>query len=357
MIGRSGLMTRIREQNSNIVGYLYFYIHFITEVACFFFLARIVGDSALLWVLPLLYDTLAFVPQSLIGYINDKYPKINLALIGIVLMILALVIEYGPFSLGFLTGIVLLCLGNACVHVNGARLTLLTSKGKLAPSAIFVAGGSFGVITGRILGGMNIPYQFIIFLLLSTIPFIFLAKTYESKEDSCEKFNYNNPKINVHYVILLALFVVIVRGYMGYGLPTSWNKTLIQNIIFYCFMGFGKALGGILSDKIGVKKVAFISTLGALPLLLLGDKIMIISLMGVLFFSMTMSITLALLVSCLKNTPGLAFGLTTIGLFLGTVPIFIFRITDFFLNSLVIVILTFVCVGILNLIIRGEENG
>lgn len=344
-------------KSGNIVGYLYFYIHFITEVACFFFLARIVGDSAILWVLPLLYDTLAFVPQSLFGYVNDKLPKINLALIGIVMIILALFVEYSSINLGFLTGIIILCLGNACVHVNGARSTILISRGKLAPSAIFVAGGSFGVIIGKILGSMNIPYYFIIFMLLSAIPFILLAKTYENKEDNCENFNYNNPNIKVGYVIILAIIVVIVRGYMGYGLPTSWNKTFAQNITFYCFMGFGKALGGILSDKMGIKKVTFISTLVALPLLLLGDKIMIISLVGVLFFSMTMAITLALLVSCLKKSPGLAFGLTTIGLFLGTVPIFIFRISDLFLNSLVIVILTIICVGILNLIIRGEENG
>ena len=350
-------MQRKRIESGTIMGYLYFYIHFITEVACFFFLARIIGDSAFLWVIPLLYDMLAFVPQSLIGYLNDKYPKINFALIGIFLMILALIVEYSSVNLGYLTGIVLLCLGNACVHVSGARSTLLTSKGKLAPSAIFVAGGSFGVITGKIFGSMNIPYYFIIFMLLSAIPFVLLAKTYENENDSCEEFNYNNPKIKVGYVIILAVFVVIVRGYMGYGLPTSWNKTLVQNIIFYCFMGIGKAMGGILSDKIGMKKVAFISTIGALPLLLIGDKIMIISLVGVLLFSMTMSITLALLVSCLKRCPGLAFGLTTIGLFLGTVPIFIFRISDFYLNAIVIVVLTIVCVGILNIIIRGEDNG
>ena len=53
---------------------------------------------------------------------------------------------------------------------------------------------------------------------------------------------------------------------------------------------------------------------------------MIISLLGVMMFSMTMPITLAILVSVLKNRPGLAFGLTTIGLFLGTAPIFFIKI-------------------------------
>lgn len=344
-----------RALKNNFVGYLYFYIHFVTEVACFFFLARIMGDSAFLWAIPLLYDCLAFVPQSLIGYINDKFPKINMGIMGIVLMIVSYILEYGIPIFGLL-GVILLCLGNACVHVDGARSTLLTSKGKLSPSAIFVAGGSFGVITGKILGSMNIPSFFIIFLLVSAIPFIILAKTYERANLNCKDFDYHNPNIKIEYIIILAVFVVIVRGYMGYGLPTSWNKTLMQNIILYVFMGLGKALGGILADKIGLKKTALISTIGALPFLLLGDKIMIISLVGVLFFSMTMSITLAILVSTLKNTPGLAFGLTTIGLFLGTVPIFIFRIKDFVLNAMVIIVLTVVCVLILKLIIKEEQH-
>ena len=46
-------------------------------------------------------------------------------------------------------GLIILCLGNACIHVRGAEITLNNSYGKLSHSAIFVAGGSFGVITGK----------------------------------------------------------------------------------------------------------------------------------------------------------------------------------------------------------------
>ena len=40
--------------------------------------------------------------------------------------------------------------------------------------------------------------------------------------------------INPDVVILIAFMVVIARGYVGYGIPTSWNKTVVQNIIFFC---------------------------------------------------------------------------------------------------------------------------
>ena len=105
-----------------------------------------------------------------------------------------------------------------------------------------------------------------------------------------------------------------------------------------------------------MRKTAIISTLGALPFLIVGDNFMIVSIIGVMFFSMTMAITLGLLVSVLKKAPGLAFGLTTIGLFLGTVPIFIFKLSYGLINNLMIIILTIVCLVMLLKIIRKEEK-
>lgn len=341
-------------------GYLYFYIHFVTEVICFFVLSRLVGNSAFLWVAPFLYDAFAFVPQALLGYASDKFPQIKMGLIGTILLIIGLILFSLNLPIGKYTSLLIICLGNAAIHVNGAEVTLRASNGKLSHSAIFVSGGSFGVITGKLLGKTSLSYIIIALLGLTMIPFVLLAEYYREEADEeskcpCQNFNYNNLKLSASLTILLAVLVVITRGYMGYGIPTSWNKTVFQTILLYVSMGIGKALGGILSDIIGVRKTALISTIGALPFLLFGDNYMIISLIGVLMFSMTMSITLGLLVSVLKDTPGLAFGLTTIGLFLGTAPIFFFKLTTTLANCIVITILTIICVFIVLKIIRKEE--
>lgn len=341
-------------------GYLYFYIHLITEVVCFYILSNLFGYGLFLWIAPLLYDSLAFVPQSIIGYISDKIKNINFGLLGIFLLIIALI----TFSMNLLPGnyteLIILCLGNACIHISGAEVTIRSSKGKLSHSAIFVAGGSFGVIIGKLLGKTSISFWFITILALTTIPFILLAEYYrkeaDKKELPCKNFNYHNENIDKFTVVLLAVLIVIVRGYMGYGIPTSWNKTKLQAILLYFTMGFGKAFGGILSDIFGIRKIAFISILLSLPFLLVGDNLMIISLIGVLLFSMTMSITLGLLVSVLKETPGLAFGLTTIGLFLGTAPIFFFEINSNILNGIIITILTILCLFVALKIIRKEQK-
>ena len=339
-------------------GYLYFYLHFVTEVIWFYVLSRIIGNAGFLWVCPLIYDSLAFVPQSLIGYLSDLYPKINFGIIGTFLLVIGLITFELNLLPGKFTEIIILCLGNACLHINGAEITLRSSNGKLSHSAIFVSGGSFGVITGKLLSRSHISLLLLSLFGITMIPFILLAEYYRKELDNkpCQNFNYHNPKINPKIIILLAVIIVIVRGYMGYGLPTSWNKTTIQTILLYCTMGLGKAFGGILSDTFGIRKVALLSMFLALPFLLVGDNLMTISLIGIFMFSMTMSITLGLLVSVLKTNPGLAFGLTTIGLFLGTLPIFFIKITNPILNCSVITFLTFICLYIAKVIIRKDDN-
>ena len=335
-------------------GYLYFYIHLINEVACFYFLGSIIGNFTYLWIISLLYDVLAFLPQGIIGYLCDKNKKIKIDLIGIFGLVLALLLLGLKKDIKYLS-LIILCIGNAFIHVSGAVKTIGCSNGKLSHSAIYVAGGSFGIIIGKILASLNIPFWIIILMVLSTIPFVLLARTYK-ENDNYKKYSYHNNKLPLNVIIFLAIIVIIIRGYMGYGIPTSWNKSTLQAILLYSFMGLGKAVGGILADNFGVKKIALLSASISLPFLLLGNNYMILSLIGIMFFSMNMSITLYLIISALKNTPGLAFGLTTIGLFLGTLPVFFIQIKNIGLNSIIITLLTIISLIILKTIIKGEKH-
>lgn len=339
------------------VGYLYFYVHMVTEILCFFVLSRVVGDSPFVWIFPLIYDSLAFMPQGIIGAISDKYPKIPVGIIGTILLVIGVIGCEVNFLPGRFSELIILCLGNAFLHVAGAEVTLRSSEGKLSHSAIFVAGGSFGVIIGKLLGKMPISYCWMCLLGLTMIPFILLGEEYRKEnEKPCNNFNYQNEKIKPGIVVILAVLIVIVRGYMGYGIPLSWNKSILQSITLFCIMGTGKALGGILSDLIGMRKVAVLSMLIATPFLIIGDNHMFISLIGVMFFSMTMAVTLGLLTSVLKRKPGIAFGLTTIGLFLGTIPVFFFKIKTGLLNSIMISSLSIICCIIALFIIRKEDK-
>ena len=334
-------------------GYLYFYIHFINEVACFYFLGNLIGNQTYLWVIALLYDILAFLPQGIIGYICDKYKKINLDFIGIGCLCIALLILGINLKMKYLS-LIILCIGNAFIHVSGAERTIRCSNGKLSHSAIYVAGGSFGIIIGKILASLKIPFWIIILIVLTSIPFILLARTYK-ENNNFQNINCHNNKLPKYLCVILIIVVIIVRGYMGYGIPTTWNKSTLDAILLYSFMGLGKAFGGIFADRYGIKRISMISTILSLPLLIFGNNFMFLSLLGIMIFSMNMSITLYLIISILKKTPGLAFGLTTIGLFFGTLPIFFVQIKNVTINSLIIGILTIISLIILKITIR-EEN-
>lgn len=357
--GRSGLQGLKKALTSkNIsVGWLYFYIHFVTETICFFCLKKQIGDSVFMWLFPFVYDALAFVPQSLIGRLNDRFPRFNSGLAGILIMAAAGLLFRFSFPLRYLS-LAVLCTGNAFTHIGGAETTLRSSGGKLAHPAVFVSGGSFGVITGRLLSETDISYFIIILLVLSAIPFTLLADTYKNPDkkakDLCANFSYASEKFNPAFIIFASTLIVTVRGYMGYGIPTSWKKTVFQTVLLYVTMGIGKAAGGILADAFGVRRVALISAGAALPFLMFGNNHMMISLIGVMLFSMTMAITLALIVSVLKDTPGLAFGYTTIGLFLGTAPIFFFKFTKIADNCIIMAVLTVLCLAVMAVIIKKD---
>lgn len=342
------------KQNNNVLGILYFFIHFIIEITSFYIVSSYV-DTNLVWILALMYDFFAFVPQGIFGYLKDKGIKTNFAIIGMILSTLSLILLY--FNLNAILVILVLSIGNCMIHIQGSETTLRTSNGKMAPSAIFVSGGSFGVITGKILAMYNVPIPFIIIInLLMLIPIAICNKyVYLIDDKNLEKYNFANKNINSKVIITLAVFVVIVRAYMGYGIPTTWNKTLIQTILLYCSMGIGKAMGGILIDSIGIKKTALLSTIGSLPFLLFGNNVMAISLIGIMMFSMTMAVTLGLIVSEIKKYPGVAFGFTTLGLFLGSLPVFVFRINSILINCLMVTILTVASVIVLSVICRKEK--
>jgi len=105
-------------------------------------------------------------------------------------------------------------------------------------------------------------------------------------------------------------------------------------------MGIGKILGGILCDRIGYRRVTYISLLGALPFLLAGNTNMMLSLIGIALFSMTMPITAAALVSRFPHQPGFAFGITTTGLFFGTLPVFFIRPQTLLAHQTVVLVLS-----------------
>ena len=325
-----------RKVSKNVTGILYGLIHFSVEATCFYMLGTVMPDSGYLWILALVYDTLAFVPQTIFGSFSDKHPNYNLGAIGAIAVIVALFIP------GKILAVSIIAIGNALVHISGAQATLRGSDGKSTPAAVFVGAGSIGVMTGKLIAKYSAIYVIAAVTVLMLISFIIMI-ILPRYSTPCNTYAYGfkvNKKLSVNKVVLLMFIAVVARSYLSYAIPLSWNKSIWQTVLLFVAMGVGKMLGGVVSDIIGVKKTAIISLCIALPLMISGDKLMTISLIGVTFFSMTMPLTLSTLVAVMPHNPGTAFGITTLGLFTGALPIFFVRIDNLFVNIAIVAVLT-----------------
>ena len=334
------------------LGFIDSYVHFAVEVACFYFLFSRLSDSPLWWGFALLYDAIAFLLQGFIGVFADKHQKINYGLSGCLIILISLVLPFDVFAL------ITLSVGNALVHIGGAQQTLKTSEGKITPTAVFVGGGSFGVITGQLLGLIKkdilvlIP---IVLILISVFILIYISRQYEAKEKEWKLDITTGHSLAM--IIIISFAVVAIRAYIGYAIPTEWKKTKLQAILLFFIMGAGKIAGGILADKLGHYKTALISSVFALPFLLFGNSHMVLSLIGVGLFSMTMPITISILVSRFPKQPCFSFGVTTIALFVGTLPAFFIRPTTLLAHQLTVLILIIIAtIGLLICIRKKDSN-
>lgn len=321
------------------IGIIYGIIHLLVEIICFQILYKEFAEPIITLSIAMIFDFFAFMPQSLIGVIADKYKTLKISYIGTILMLIAIILA--TININNILTLFFLGIGNACLHESGAIATTTIDKPKLTPSAIFVGGGSFGVIIGQTMGMFNISLfcSYIAIILIFILVFI-SNKQWITNNRKTVEFNLIKEHCNYWTVILIAFLIVTARSFIAYAIPISWKKELWQSFLLFFTMGFGKMLGGILSDIFGTKKIGILSTILCIPFLLFGKNIMILSIIGVFLFSMTMPITYGMLLSVLKKSPGLAFGITTIGLFIGLIPLFLFGSFSIEINNILIIILS-----------------
>ncbi|MCR4793171.1 MAG: hypothetical protein K5871_10490 [Lachnospiraceae bacterium] len=341
-------------KRADITGTKYFFVHACVEVVCFYLL-RYHYPLGIAGAIALVYDFFAFLPQGLIGDFIIRHKKIPYETIGNLMMLISIFPIASSHYVLHVLGYIILAVGNAILHECGAIATVADSDGKIFPSSLFVAGGSFGLVIGQTLGiNQASPYILIIPLLLSEI--LCLSAKTSLRKESYPDFDFTDKRISPTLILLIAFLVTAVRSYIGYAIPISWNKELWQTFFLFFIMGAGKALGGFVTDRFGIKKTAAVGTLAAIPFLLFGDKIMVVSCIGVFFFSMTMSVTFAMCLSVLKKNPGMAFGITTAALFMGLLPVFFVRFGPI-VNILMIVVFSVLCFLMLDSSLTDNKKG
>ena len=339
--------------------------HFVVDMSCFYILYKGVetvyhANEETLWMFGaaiMVYNGIAFGLQMVFGSLADRYPRIEKAIgaVGLGFMLLPLVILWISQSESACWISLILCaLLNAAFHVGGGMDVLKNSYGKIAPSGIFVSSGALGVIAGTLLGKTGFHTLLPIAIVAMTTVILYLDS---NRNKVHPPVRHQSDFISLRYGVGLSvafLFIaVFIRSYAGIVWPLGFDKTGWLVMLPAVASFFGKALGGIVADKMGAMETAVISLALAIGLFVIGMGSWWVMGLAILLFNMAMPITLCGLASAMPNHLGFAFGLSTFALLLGYLVYKAFAIAH---PSAIVITLGIIAIALIALTIKRKTN-
>lgn len=341
----------------SIVG-IYSIIHCIVDMSCAMLIAGIliptITGTYNLMVSIILYNFFAFAFQLPFGILADKINKnAFISAIGCLLIIIGYLLNFSAILACIIVGI-----GNALFHVGGGIDVLNIAERKATLPGIYVATGALGLYIGSntIVLGFDKFYLMIVILIISILALLWLYKQVKQNY----KINNKEPKIetisNKKQIIMYCLLITIcIRGYLGLILNFEWKSNFIIGLICVLAVVLGKIFGGILGDKFSWRKVSTLSLIISAILFIFAFNNIVCGIIAILLFNMTMPITLTALSNVFNNNKGMAFGLTTLALFIGAVPV-LFGYDDFLFNQIGLFIMTVISAIVLYIGLKKYET-
>ncbi len=308
--------------------------HFVVDFACVSTMlcavSRVLGESGqgsmeVVALSILLYDIVAFTLQLPIGIALDQLDKNSYAaLLSYTLVGAGVVLSLVPIALLEWPAILLLAIGNALFHSAGGLSVLNISQKHAGPSGIFIATGAIGVFLGTQsaqMGRLQIAFSLLVLLFLCALITLVVQKV-NKKYWNVHNVTFDIPRLSSNTLLAIALLslVVALRSYVGMVMAFPWKSEMLLLVLSILGVFAGKALGGVVADRIGFRTTAIFSLIVAATLFVPSWEIPVMGLLGVLFFNFTMSITLASLANILPNAKGTAFGLASFSLAVGALP-------------------------------------
>lgn len=268
-----------------------------------------------LWTAFVSYNFFAFFMQFPLGIIADKINKNGLvAAGGCVLILCALLCTPFPFYACIIAG-----LGNALFHLGGGIDVLNISHKCAARVGIFVSTGALGIFFGE-----RMANHLDIVAVLLIISVGLLIRLYRSVRGKLYNLSMIFPAMTLgKFLVAFGLFTTVcLRSYVGCMTLFAWKSHYLLAVLAVSAVVLGKMLGGLIGDRIGFVQTASVSLLIAAGAFLLAFNHSGAGLIALVCFNMTMPLTLTMLANLMPHNKGLAFGILTAALFLGSFPAF-----------------------------------
>lgn len=308
--------------------------HFVVDFACVSTMlcavSRVLGVSGqdsleLIALSILLYDVVAFAFQLPVGIALDKLDKNSLAaMLSYALVSGGVLLSLVPIAFFEWLAVLLLAAGNALFHCAGGLCVLNISQKHAGPSGIFIATGAVGVFLGTFsaqYGRLQVAFSLLVLLFLCASITRVVQKV-NKKYWNIHNAPFAIPELSSRTLlaIFLLCFVVALRSYTGMVMAFPWKSEMLLLGLSIFGVFAGKALGGMVADRIGFRTTAIFSLIAAATLFVPSCEIPLMGLLAVFFFNFTMAITLASLANILHEAKGTAFGLASFSLAIGALP-------------------------------------
>ena len=308
--------------------------HFVVDFACVSTMlcavSRVLGESGqgsleLVALSIVFYDVVAFAFQLPVGIALDKLDKNSLAaMLSYALVSGGVLLSLVPFALFEWLAVLLLAAGNALFHCAGGLCVLNISQKHAGPSGIFIATGAVGVFLGTFsaqYGRLQVAFSLLVLLFLCASITRVVQKV-NKKYWNIHNAPFAIPEFSSRTLlaIFLLCFVVALRSYTGIVMAFPWKSEMLLLALSILGVFAGKALGGMVADRIGFRTTAIFSLIAAATLFVPSWEMPLMGLLAVFFFNFTMAITLASLSNILHEAKGTAFGLASFSLAIGALP-------------------------------------
>ena len=171
------------------------------------------------------------------------------------------------------------------------------------------------------MGRLQIAFSLLVLLFLCALITLVVQKV-NKKYWNVHNVSFDISELSFNTLLAIALLslVVALRSYVGMVTAFPWKSEMLLLVLSILGVFAGKALGGVVADRIGFRTTAIFSLIVAATLFVPSWEIPVMGLLGVFFFNFTMSITLASLANILPNAKGTAFGLASFSLAVGALP-------------------------------------
>ena len=291
--------------------YLHSFAHLLVDAVCAAALfGPVAGQEDGAWTF-LLYNTLAFSTQCLVGLAADRLRKHR---ISAGLAMLAVAAGF-VLPLPVLLRVTVVGLGNSVFHVAAGTEALEHSGGRAAPLGVFVAPGTIGVTLGTLFPALG---PLLAGLLAATALLSLRGKEAREAPADCPlPASGQGDKPLLTAALLTA--AVAVRAIGGSAISFPWQLGTLPVLLTTLFVFAGKTAGGFLCDRMGPVRSAWASVPLAALLISFFGAWMLPALLGQFALNLTMPITLWLMYKALPEAPGFAFGLAASALWPGTV--------------------------------------